>query len=480
MSEEENLKSVNFRSYNKDDLDQELVKYKLTGKHVEDLQLNLVDCRCLREVLLTFPNTKQLELSISNYSGDIKREVAYPLLRKVSFDRVIPTDMKNFWKLFSNLTDVTIGHRDNLNMFTSEFINKVIQRNASSLRTLKLLDLAFVKSTFSTLRIPSQLKELEIIFFKDTSKQKVCRSEFFKQEAQRGSKKVFCTKEEDITSFEDLKEILKSQNELENLFLEGAVIDSDCLDSISRISSIKNLRLVRSELNFEQISDSATEFFSRIKELSVSHVSESSCSGFRKILGSLKDVGSLEINCIWPEVNLEPLDYRNLLPNLKELRMRVNHKSEEILKSFQLTENLEYLTANILEIKTVKEILKTSPNIIEIVLHNGENKVANFVARKFKSLEYFELITEELSIETVLFIVASSSNIKRVKIYSLTRLSKDVESKLEEKLDKHFPRFSFWSNDWFSFNNDLEVCNDEIDFKMEICYRSYRMDENFV
>lgn len=482
MTEEDSVKSVHLRGFCKDALERELKKYKLTGKHVENLQLTFPDCRCLREVLLTFPNTKELEFSIASYSADLKREVIYPLLRKVTFDRLIPMEMKNFWKLFSNLTDVTIGKRENSHLFTSEFVNKLIQRNVSSLKALKLLDLAFVKSTFGVLRIPCQLKELQIIFFKDSSKQNVCRSEYLKQEAQKNksSKNIFYTTEEEITSFENLKDILKSQNELECLSLEGAVIDYESLESMSRITSIRNLRLVKPEFKFERISDSAKELFSQIKKFFISHISENSIAGFRQILGSLKEVEILEINCIWPEVPLEPLENRNHLPYLKDLRMHVNHKSEIILNSLQLSENLDHLTSNITSLRTAKEIFKTSPNIREIFIRNGANKVANYFARNFKKLEFLELVTEELSIETVLFIVAGASNIKRANILTQTNLDEDVERKLDEQLEKHFPGFTALFNRFGLFSKDLEVYNDAIDFKIEIGFRSYRMDERFV
>lgn len=474
--------------YIKEDVERLLEEYKPIGKQkdVGTLLLRLPDSRYLREVLSIFPNTRSLDLKIFDYTGDMKGIVILSELRKVHFNKVIPTEMKNFWKLFSNLEHITIGNRDYPTVFTSEFVNKVIQRNGDTLKVLKLQNIPLVKATFSDLRIPCQLKELEVAFFKNSSKEEVCNVEYnakkiSKPNPKNPSGRIFCTNEEDLTTFTDLKDILKSQKELEHLHLVDAVIDSSTLDRISRITTLKSLKLVKSDLTFDEISEVGKEFISKIKSLYISHIPQSSVPGFRLILENLKEVETLEINVIWPEVILEPLESRNLLPNLKVLTMHINHKSEVILDSFQLTGNLVNLTANITSIKTVKEILKTCSYIKKIVLHNGENKVANFVARRFKNLEEFELITEYLSIETILHIVSSASNIKRAKIESQTHLNGALEDKIDERLGKRFPTFSSsWGLIPFSDDMEVGINNEDLDFKLELKYRPYNADEKFL
>lgn len=480
MSSVNYSKEIYFDYYNQKDLNK-LTTYKTTGKDAEKLRLNLRDCERLNEVFETFPNIKSLDFSIWNYNEDMKKEVKLPHLRKVHFGKLIPMHFKNFWKIFINLEEISIGNYDNYDVFTSEFVNRVIGRNEKTLKVLRLLDIPLVTSTFRRLRVPCQLEELEIIFFREDSKEKICRSERHRQnhyEKQKFRKQpglIFYTMEDEIKTFDNLKDIIKSQNSLKTIRLDYATVNQEMLDIISSKSSVETLKICSSELNFSEFSVSSEDFFRKLKTFIISHVPENSSTGFRKLLENLRDVEVLEINCIWPETTFVPLENKIVLKNLKELTMHLNNSCNEIFKSFQFTDKFERLTSyGVQDVATVEEILRTSPNMKYCYLDSCDNvEVPNFVIRNFKKLEWFEMSLREFSFDTVIYVLENASHIKIAKIHLYNDYSREDESKLDEEL-KRFPGF------YFDYRGcTLEIHNKELDFKLRVGYHHFMLGGNW-
>lgn len=474
-------KRVYFTYYKKKDFNK-IEEYKHTGKDAETLNIILSDCSYFTEILETFPNIKELEFSIHNYTEDLKKKLKFPYLRKVHFSHTIPMDFKNFWSIFSNLEEITIGSRDNYELFTSQFVNRVIGRNEKSIKILRLLDIPIVKETYRPLRVPCQVDELEITFCTDYSIEKISMSQKYKktnydkQKYMKVPGLVFYTEEHEITKFElqNMKKIIQVQNNLKTLILSDFEIDSEFLEIIATKSTIKDLKLWCNEFRFNELSLLAKEFFANIQKLYLSHISEKSANELKLLIGAIKNVQILDIQCIWPEVDIEPLEMKNLLPNLKELNMHLNHKCEEVLNSLQFTEHLEQISGYFQNIQIVTELLKTSPNIKRFDVYYGSEEIANYIVDNFKKLEWFEVTLSKISLENVILIMKNSANIKRAKMYLYDGYSRDDLDFLDKKLEEGFPGFYFPYKDCV-----LEIHNDRIDFKMRVGYHHYMLGGNW-
>lgn len=476
MSGEVSLKKGNFWYVNQKDLKQ-LESLKTSEKDVEDVRLILRDCTSLREVLKTFQNVKRLEFSIWNYTDDIKKEVQFPHLKNVHFGQVVPMNLRNFWNTFSNLEEASIGNRDNYDLFTSEFVNRVIGRNQWTLKVLRILDVPLVASTYRPLRVPCQLEKLEIIYFREESKDKICRTQehkkkiYDKQKFMKQPGLKFYTEKEEITSFDNLNEILRSQNELNILILDSAVIDYSLLDIIASKSHIRSLKLLNSELRFNEMSSSMKEFFRKIRNLSIS--SDHSERSLLEILSSLRDVEVLDISDIWTtegKAPFKPLETRTILPNLKQLEMYFNCSSNEVLDSLEFTENLEKITADIGNIERAREICRTCPNVSYFNLKSSPEEVVHFVVINFKKLEWFEWTVSNFCFQTVIYVLENASNIRRAKIYLYMDYSREDKAMLDDKLHVDFPGFYFDDRACV-----LEIHNEELDFKLRIGYHHYML-----
>lgn len=474
MSSDWYRKRVDLTIHRKKQINKKLKEYETTGKDIEYLRLNLTDCTNLLEILRTFLNIKELEVTIYNYTEDLRKAVVLPCLRKVYFEKLIPMDFKNLWGIFSNLEDITIGSRDNYEVFTSEFVNRVIGRNEKSLKILRLLDIPLVATTSRPLRIACQLEELEIIFFNERSKEKICRTQEYRLKSYEKEKymkvpgKIFYTNEDQLTTFVNLKDVLKDQKQLRCLELDEAEIDGEMMDIIASKKSLEYLKIMSPEFKFNEISTQSQKFLRNLKSLYLSHFCENSSNALGIILENIKNVEVLEIHCIWPEVNFAPPTTRNILPNLRELNMHINHKSEEILDSLTFSDKLEKFSGDIVSVDKVEGLLKSSPNIKHFVLHHGSDEVANFVVTKFKSLEWFEVTLDSLCLDTVILIIENATNIKRARILLYFQHSRQDEEYLEEKLRTYFQGFFFTDT-----GSTMEIHHKNMDFKMKIGYHHF-------
>lgn len=449
-----------------------------TDNDIDYLRIQATNSSNMFEILQVFPNIQELDLLIHDFNQDMCNGMELPKLRTISFSKPVPEHLDNIWKLCTNLEEICIGSRSNSHLFTSEFVNRVIKANEKSLKTLRLLDIAVLSSSYRPLIVPCQLHELEITYCTEYSIESKCRSQEYEKQAferrknRNATARQFFTNEEELTTFQNLEDIIRSQINLESLILDDFKMDGQLLEIVASKTKLTYLKLMSIEYEFFEISEKIRQFFGKLKTVYLSHISNSTPSGFLLILESLKDLEVLEIHCIDPDFPFKPLVNKNLLPNLRKLKMHINHKSEDILDSFQFTEKLEYVSGDITHLEPVQTLLKSSPKIKKFILHYGEHEVANFIVTHFEKLEWFEVTTRTFSPETAILVIQNSGHIKRAKIHLYEYFKTEDEEFLDAELKEKFPGFYFHDK---GGGGTMEIHNNEIDFKMRIGFHHFML-----
>ncbi|KAL5290561.1 hypothetical protein ACFFRR_010126 [Megaselia abdita] len=290
---------------------QKLDDFKHSGKEVEYLSLKVENITHFQEFIKTFPNVKKLEIATKDMEGEIPKEVKFKKLKSAIFLNPIK---KNLWSIFSNLEEISFGTKGHIELFTSEFINGIIELNKNTLTKLDLIHVAVAKNSYEPLRIPCQLKELNLHFCFDSLLDEICRKEKDRmlEDSSQINKRFFIRKNQ-IVTFQNAKDVIESQKNLNHLTIERIVIDEDFLNSISQ-SGARSLKLIDTALRFDAIKDQAKEFFNRLKKVDLSRLPNK--PGLRVILSHLQDVEILDIHFIF-NCKMNPLEERNVLSKLR-------------------------------------------------------------------------------------------------------------------------------------------------------------------
>ncbi|KAL5290560.1 hypothetical protein ACFFRR_010125 [Megaselia abdita] len=237
---------------------QKLDDFKHSGKDVEYLSLKVENITHFQEFIKTFPNVKKLEIATKDMEGEIPKEVKFKKLKSAIFLNPIKN---NLWSIFSNLEEISFGTKGHIELFTSEFINGIIELNKNTLTKLDLIHIAVAKNSYEPLRIPCQLKELNLHFCFDSLLDEICRKEKDRmlEETSRINKRFFIRKNQ-ITTFHNIKEVIQFQKKLHHLTIERTVIDSDFLESIVS-TGVTSLSLLNTVFSFDEIKESSLMSF---------------------------------------------------------------------------------------------------------------------------------------------------------------------------------------------------------------------------
>lgn len=389
-----------------------LDNFKCSGKNVEFLSIKVENIKQLIEFIRTFPNVSKLEVAAKNIEGELPEEAQFSKLKSVIFLTTIP---KNIWKIFTNLKAISFGVKGHLELFTSEFINGIIEFNQNTLTKLELIHIALARSSYESLEIPCQLEELDILFCFDCLIEEFCRHEKERmlEDSSRSRDKRYYIRKHQIVTFNNAKEIIASQKNLRRLAIERIVIDEDFLESIVNTGA-KSLRLVDTALRFDIVSDRAKEFIGRLQSIFMTRLPNK--PGLRLILENLRDVEILGINFI-QNYTMNPLKEKNVLSKLKALRMNENYLITEILSSLQFSEELEEIACVITYNEQVTEISRTSPNIKRFFMEFSRLDVIKQVLEQFSALEILEARLWCFELEIIIAILDHFINLKKVHIF---------------------------------------------------------------
>lgn len=388
-----------------------LNEFKHSGKDVEFLSLKLEDIVYLKEFNKTLPNVSKLEIATQNIKGDLLEETLFPKLRNVIFLTPIP---KNLWRVFTNLEEISFGLKGHIELFTSEFINGIIEMNQNTLTKLKLIHIAVAKCSYEPLKIPCQLKELAIEFCFDGLIEEIARNERERmiEDSSRGNKRFFIRKKQ-IATFENARQIIESQKNLKHLEIGRIVIDEDFLEAIAGTRT-RSLILNDTALRFDSVNDRTKEFIRRLQNVSLSHLSNK--PGFKLILEVLRDVETLNIHHI-ANYKMKHLEEKNILTKLKTVRMHENCLIKEIFDSLQFTKELEEISCVITYNEQIDEISRSSPNLKRFFLDVSRLDVIKQVLEQFNALEMIEARLWCFELEIMNAILSKSDNLKYVLIF---------------------------------------------------------------
>lgn len=414
MSASSSEEKTIFDCFEKNGIDK-LNEFKSSSKDVEFLSLRVESILHVKEFIQAFPNVRRLEIatrSMVEEEGDVLRGAYFPKLRNVIFLTPIP---KSMWSIFMNLNEICFGVKGHIELFTSEFINEIIDLNKNTLIKLQLIHIAVAKHSYEPLRIPCQLEELDIKFCFDGLIDEIVRKEkeWMLDNSSEGNNKRFFIRKKQITTFNNARDIIGSQKNLKQLTLERIVIDEDFLEAIVGTRT-KSLNFVDTTLRLNSISDQNKEFIRRLKHVELSHFRNAPSLGL--ILANLQDVEILNIHFI-DNLKMKPLEKKNILPKLKTLRMHENALITQILTSLRFTEELEEISCVVTYNEHVDDIARTSPKLKRFFMDFSRLDVISQVLKQFNGLETIEARLWYFDLEILKEILNQSGFLKRVLIF---------------------------------------------------------------
>lgn len=391
-----------------------LNEFKKSDKDVAFLSLKVENISHMKEFIQAFPNVTRLEIATRSMEGEEEDDLCgkyFPKLRNVIFLTPIP---KNLWSIFMNLKEICFGVKGHIELFSSEFINEIIDLNKTTLTKLELIHIAVDKTSYQPLRIPCQLEELDIKFCFDGLIEEIVRNEKERMldNSLKGNKRFFIRKNQ-ITTFNNAKDVIGSQTNLKHLAIERMVIDEDFLEAIAGTKT-KSLNIVDTTFRFDSISDQNKEFIKRLQNVSLSRLRNS--PSLSLILTNLRDVEILNIHFIH-DLKMKPLAERNILQKLITLRMHDNYLITDILNSLTFTDELEEMSCVITHNEQVDNIARTSPRLKRFFMEFSRLDVITQVLKQFKSLELIETRLWCFDLEILKAIMNQSGNLKKALIF---------------------------------------------------------------